>query len=96
MYRVYAAAPRVEQEFLERVALLDDGRQSMAETCRQARGLADELGIPRPSYERLRQHLREARARRADRARARELVLELAYNTRSADAVVVDLLRLLD
>ena len=91
-----SAAPRVEQAYFDRLGQLDDPSEPIAETYRRARDLAHELGIPRPSYERVRQHLREARARKADRVLARELVLQLAYNTRPADAVVVDLLRLLE
>jgi hypothetical protein len=86
----------VEQTFFERVEQLDDPSEPIAETNRRARDLAEELGIPRPSYERVRRHLRESRARQAERVLARELVLQLAYNTRPADAVVVDLLRILE
>jgi hypothetical protein len=93
---VYSAAPRVERRFLEQVAKLDDSSQPMAETHRRIRALAAEQGIPRPSYERIRRHLRAARLREDERKRTRALVLELAYNTRRADDVVVDLLRILD
>ena len=93
---VYAAGPRVERVFLDRVTKLDDPSEPIAETYRRIRPLANEQGIPRPSYERIRVHLRAKRRREEERERARALVLELAYNTRKADDVVVDLLRLLD
>jgi hypothetical protein len=93
---VYAAGPRVERDFLDRVTKLDDPSEPIAETYRRIRSLANEQGIPRPSYERVRTHLRATRRREDERKQARTLVLELAYNTRKADDVVVDLLRLLE
>jgi hypothetical protein len=93
---MYAAGPRVEERFLEHVVRLDDRSVPMAETYRQIRALAAQMGIPRPSYERVRQHLRSTRLREHERTRARTLALELAYNTRRADLVVADLLALLE
>jgi hypothetical protein len=93
---VYAAGPRVESRFLDGVVRLDDRSVPIAETYRRVRDLAAQMGIPRPSYERVRQHLRASRNRQNERRKARDLVLELAYNTRSADAVMRDLLELLD
>ena len=49
---MYAAGPRVERSFLERVTKMDDPSQPIAETYRRIRSLAAEQGIPRPSYER--------------------------------------------
>jgi uncharacterized protein (DUF2384 family) len=68
----------------------------MAETYRRIRSLAREQGIPRPSYERIRCHLRSTRLRHDERKRVRTLAIELAYNTRPADHVVADLLRLVE
>jgi hypothetical protein len=93
---VYTAAPRVERKFLKRVAKLDDRSLPMAETYRRARDLALQMGIPRPSYERIRQHLHAARRREEERRRTRELILHLAYNTRPADQVVRELMGLVD
>ena len=93
---MYAAGPRLERRFLDGVVQLDDSTVPIAETYRRARDLAMQMGIPRPSYERLRVHLRAARRRQDERQRARELLFQLAYNTRPADAVVQDLMALLD
>jgi hypothetical protein len=93
---VYAAGPRVESRFLDEIVRLDDRSVPIAETYRRVRDLAEQMGIPRPSYERVRQHLRAARNRHDELRRTRDLVLELAYNTRSADAVMRDLLKLLE
>jgi hypothetical protein len=93
---VYAAGPRLERRFLEGVTRLDDRSVPIAETYRRIRDLAEQLGVPRPSYERVRLHLRAVRSRQDERLRTRDLVLELAYNTRPADAVMRDLLELLE
>jgi hypothetical protein len=93
---VYAAAPRVEERFLEYVVELDDRSLPMAETYRRVRMIAAQMGIPRPSYERVRLHLRATRLRGDERKRARDLALELAFNSRRADLVVADLLALLE
>jgi hypothetical protein len=93
---VYAAAPRVERRFLKRVAKLDDRSLPMAETHRRARDLAQQMGIPRPSYERVRLHLHAARRRDEEKKRTRDLIIQLAYNTRPANEVVPELLRLVD
>ena len=68
----------------------------MAETHRRARDLAQQMGIPRPSYERVRLHLHAARRRDEERKRTRDLIIQLAYNTRPANEVVPELLRLVD
>jgi hypothetical protein len=97
---VYAAGPRLERRFLARVVVLDDPAVPVAETYRRIRSLADQMGVPRPSYERIRIHVQGERARRAKRSQARsearELLLQLAFNSRRPDAVVRDLLSLLE
>jgi hypothetical protein len=93
---VYAAAPRVERRFLEALIRLDDRSLPIAETYRRSRDLADRMGVPRPSYEHVRLHLQAARRRELARKRARDLLFELAYNTRAADQVGADLLELLE
>jgi hypothetical protein len=93
---MYAAGPRVERHFLEGIVELDDRSQPIAETYRRIRALAAQRGIPRPSYERVRLHLRSTRLRPDERKRALGLAFELAYNTRRADHVVADLLALLE
>jgi hypothetical protein len=93
---VYAAAPRVDRRFIEKLDGLDDRSVSMAETYRRTRDLAAQMGIPRPSYERVRVELKSRRTHRDQRHDVRGLVFELAYNTRPADVVLADLLELLD
>lgn len=86
----------MEQRFLDGALGLDDRRLPVAEIYRRTRALAEEMGVPRPSYERVRLHLKAARTLQAQRWAARELMLQLAFNTRRADAVIEDLLELLD
>ena len=97
---MYAAAPRVERALLESAVALDDGSVPVAETYRLLRDVAEQLGVPRPSYERIRTHLRVARQleveQRLVRERVRELLLQLALNTRPADSVVRELLAIVD
>lgn len=93
---MYAAGPRVEKELLDGAAKLDDRSEPMAETYRRLRALAAQMGVPRPSYERMRVHLRAERKRTQERTAVRELVFQLAYNTRRADLVIADLLDLLE
>jgi hypothetical protein len=93
---MYSAAPRIERRFLKGVAKLDDRSEPIAETYRRTRDLAAQMGVPRPSYERVRLHLHAARRREEERRRTRELILQLAYNTRPANEVVPELLRLVD
>jgi hypothetical protein len=93
---MYAAGPRLDRRYLRAIGRLDDPTVPMAETYRLVRALAAEMDVPRPSYERVRVHLRTVRSNKDRRAQARELALQLAYNTRPADAVVADLLSLIE
>jgi hypothetical protein len=83
-------APRLDPRLVEAVAHLDDPRASIAETLRRVGALAESLGLPRPSYERVRQLVHDHRRER--REWNLEPLLDLAFNTRRADAVVLDLL----
>jgi hypothetical protein len=85
----------LERRLADGLRKLDDPREPMAETYRRLRDLAAELGVPRPSYERVRLELRRVRRDEGVRAEARSLALELAIGTRPADHVVQDLFDLL-
>ena len=93
---MYAAGPRVERRFLEHIVEVDDPSVPMAETYRRIRAVAAQLGVPRPSYERVRLLLHSTRLRPDERKRVLGLAFELAYNTRRAEYVVADLLALLE
>lgn len=84
---MYAAAPRLDPRLLAAIARLDDSSLPIAETYRRCRGAAADLGIPRPSYERVRLHLQEVR-REGERARvARETILAVLLHQKPLDAV---------
>lgn len=55
----------------------------MAETNRRAGALADRMGVARPSYERVRQHLAESRRVKARQREKAEILLGVATYTRS-------------
>lgn len=84
---MYTAAPRLDPRLLAAIGRLDDSSLPIADTYRRCRETAAELGIPRPSYERVRQHVQEIRRRR-ERARvARETVLEVLLHQKPVDAM---------
>jgi hypothetical protein len=59
-------APRIDPRILRALSKLDDPDESIAESRRRLGEVARELGLPRPSYERVRQlvHLhRRSRSR---------------------------------
>jgi hypothetical protein len=85
------SAPRLDLRLVRAIAKLDDPARPIAETRRRVGSVADSLGLPRPSYERVRQlvHLHRQAAGDPNIGRA---LLDLAFNTRGADRVVADLL----
>jgi hypothetical protein len=89
---MYAAAPRIESRLLRAIALIDDPGVPMAETNRRARVLAAKFGVPRPSYERVRRHLRETRRAEERRREKTRILIGVATYTRPVE----DLYQLLD
>lgn len=84
---MYTAAPRLDPRLAAAIDRLDDRSLPIAETYRRCRAAAAELGIPRPSYERVRLHVHELRRNR-ERARvARETILDVLLNQRRLDAL---------
>jgi hypothetical protein len=59
----------------------------MAETYRRARRVAEELNVPRPSYERARQHIHEVRRAKRKRRKKQDLVRDVAFRVRPVDAL---------
>jgi hypothetical protein len=89
---VYSAAPRLEARLLRAIARLDDPSVPIAETYRRSREVADRFGTPRPSYERVRLHLKEARRRRRAQREKRDVLIGVATYTRPLE----DLSKLID
>ena len=61
------SAPRIPNRLLDAIDRIDDGKLPLAEIARRVGAEADRLGLTRPSYERVRQLIHEARALRAAR-----------------------------
>jgi hypothetical protein len=83
-------SPRLDARLVDAIRRLDDGRTSFAETRRRVGDLAALLDLPRPSYERVRQLVHDHRRERP--RSSLEPLLDLAFNTRPADAVIADIL----
>jgi hypothetical protein len=83
--------PRLVAE-LDRI---DDGRLPIAEVNRRLGRAADRLGLPRPSYERVRVLVHELRATQR-RPSTLELVVGISMRTRPPDALVVQISRRAD
>ncbi len=84
---MYAAAPRLDPRLLTAIARLDDSTLPIAETYRKCRGAAEELGIPRPSYERVRLHVQEIRRRKKRDRLAHETILAVLLHQKPVDAL---------
>ena len=54
-------APRISHLLLEAIVRFDDRGHPIAETCRRVGAEADRLGLTRPSYQRIRVLVHEAR-----------------------------------
>jgi hypothetical protein len=84
---VYSAAPRLDPDLLKALVRLDDPTVPIAETWRRSREHAAKLDVPRPSYECVRQLVRDARRQRARRRAARETVIGVALYTKPLHAL---------
>ncbi len=89
---MYTAAPRLDPRLLRAIARLDDPSVPIAETYRRTRGVTERLGIARPSYERVRLHLKAAREEQTKRRERRDILMGVALHLRPVE----DLYELLD
>ncbi len=88
---VLAFAPRSSPRLRDAVVRLDDRRVPIAEVARRVGDEADRLALPRPSYQRVRELVREAR-RLQDRGPATtEVLVEVAMRARPFEAAVQQL-----
>ena len=69
------------------VERLDDGKMPLAELCRRVGAEAERLGLPRPSYERVRTLAHELRAARLEPTTG-EVLWDVAWRVRPPEAVV--------
>jgi hypothetical protein len=80
-------APRLSPRLVAALEHLDDGTMPIAELRRLIGAEAQRLGLPRPSYERVRLLVHELRARRAEPTTA-EVLWDVTTRVRAPDAVL--------
>ena len=80
-----ASAPRVDKRLL--AARLDRDDRPVAETHRLLGAVADQLCLPRPSYERVRLLVRTLRTQGFEPG-IRSTLLDIALRTRPPDAII--------
>jgi hypothetical protein len=84
---MYAAAPRLDDRLVRAIAKIDDGEMPIAETYRRLRRRSAELGLARPSYELVRQHVHDIRRAKEHLRRRRETRLGIALYTKPLQAL---------
>jgi hypothetical protein len=84
---VLAFAPRISPRLIEAVVRLDRREVPIAETCRQVGQEAERLGLPRPSYQRIRELVHAARRIRRGPSTSSVLV-DVAFRVRPPEAIV--------
>jgi len=80
-------APRISPKLLEAIVRFDKRTVPIAETCRAVGCEAERLGLPRPSYERIRELVHEARRIRRGPTTLSVLV-DVALRVRPPEAVI--------
>jgi hypothetical protein len=79
-------APRLHPRLFDEILKLDDPLVRIAETHRRVGEVADRHGLPRPSYERVRQIVHEARSRPVYPSTT-DVLLDVAFRARPTLAV---------
>jgi hypothetical protein len=80
-------APRISPRLLEALVKFDDRTVPIAETCRRVGGEAERLGLPRPSYQRVRELVHASRRIRRGPSTAAVLV-DVAFRARPPEALL--------
>ena len=80
-------APRIDSRLVAALVRIDDPKRPIAETNRRFGRVGRELGLPKPSYERVRVIVHAIR-RGKQGPGVGSLLLDLAFRTRSPEAVV--------
>lgn len=86
-----AFAPRISPRLLEAIVRLDDKRVTIAEVNRRVGAAADRLGLPRPSYQRVRELVHASRRLRRYQPSTLSVVVDVAMRARPPDALVYHL-----
>lgn len=80
-------APRISPKLIEAIVRFDDRTRPIAETSRRVGREAERLGLPRPSYERVRELVHTMRRIRRGPTTASVLV-DIAFRLRPPEALV--------
>ncbi len=81
-----AIAPRLSPKLIEAIIRFDDRSVPIAETCRRVGDEAERLGLPRPSYQRVRVLVHESRRVRRGPSTT-SILLDVAFRVRPPDAI---------
>jgi len=84
---VLAFAPRIPPRLLEALVRLDDRTVPIAEVCRRLGAEAERIGVPRPSYQRVRV-LVHALRRVPPRPTTASVLAEIAFRSRPPEDLV--------
>jgi hypothetical protein len=84
---VLTIAPRISPRLLDALVRFDKPSVPIAETCRQGGREAERLGLPRPSYERIRELVHDARRLRRGPSTA-SVLLDVAVRARPPEALL--------
>jgi hypothetical protein len=74
-----SSAPRYDARLVRAIARLDDPSLPIAETVRRLGLVAEELGVPRPSYVHMRRYVAEHREREAAARARRQAIREILF-----------------
>jgi hypothetical protein len=88
-------APRLSPRLLAALDRFDDGSMPIAELSRRVGAEAQRLGLPRPSYERVRVLAHELRARR-DEPTTADVLWDVTTRVRPPDAILKHMAGTLD
>jgi hypothetical protein len=80
-------APRISPRLVEAIVRFDDRSIPIAETCRRVGAEAERLQLTRPSYQRVRELVHQARRVRRGPTTASVLV-DVAFRARPPDAIL--------
>ncbi|MDP9490681.1 MAG: hypothetical protein M3P42_00530 [Actinomycetota bacterium] len=82
-----AFAPRISPRLVEAIVRLDRRDVPIAETCRLVGSEAERLGLPRPSYQRIRVLVHAARRLRRGPSTS-SVLIDVAFRARPPEAIV--------
>jgi hypothetical protein len=85
---VIPMAPRISRRLVEAIVRFDDRSRPIAETYRRVGQEAELLGLTRPSYQRIRELVHEARSIRGGPTASDWLRLLLAPQTKNPDELI--------